>query len=353
MEKKEDNRKFVELEWVCPSCDGRNRGSIKTCQSCGAPQPDNIKFQRAADEKIVADEKQLEAAKAGADIHCGFCGTRNPGNAVTCSQCGGDLKEGSARAAGQVLQASTAPKVVACPNCGAENSGSDRLCAKCGSPLSRAAAQSISAQAQAQAAAQPTDAQPKKTNWLLIGGILGALLLCCITAMIMLTRPSKTVQGTVTSVAWQTSVPVQEMRTVNYTHQSGSAPSGAENVSCQTESEEVCSSKMVDQGNGFAEEVTECHTNDTQYCDYTVDEWTTIETYPLSGADNFPVYADPTLYSGQQLGTRTEELTVNFSTPDGQEIYNPSSVSEFQQFESGSVWNLTMNALGGVLSVER
>ncbi len=39
-------------------------------------------------------------ASAGADIHCGFCGTRNPATATICSQCGADLKEGKARQAG-------------------------------------------------------------------------------------------------------------------------------------------------------------------------------------------------------------------------------------------------------------
>ena len=114
-----ESKGFVELEWVCPNCDGRNKGSKKTCENCGAPQPDNVKFQRAADEKIIADEKAVNAAKAGADIHCGFCGTRNPANATTCSQCGADLKEGKAREAGQLLQAApSAPKVVKCTNCG-------------------------------------------------------------------------------------------------------------------------------------------------------------------------------------------------------------------------------------------
>ena len=135
-----ESKGFVELEWVCPNCDSRNKGSKKTCENCGAPQPDNVKFQRAADEKIVTDEKSVEAAKAGADIHCGFCGTRNPGNAVTCSQCGGDLKEGKARQAGQILQAAPpAPKVVTCTNCGTENPSNERVCVKCGSPLPRAA----------------------------------------------------------------------------------------------------------------------------------------------------------------------------------------------------------------------
>ena len=64
---KNESMGFVELEWVCPNCDSRNRGSIKTCQNCGAPQPTNVKFQRAADEKIVTDEKSVAAAKAAAD----------------------------------------------------------------------------------------------------------------------------------------------------------------------------------------------------------------------------------------------------------------------------------------------
>lgn len=107
----------IELEWVCPNCDSRNRGSKKACENCGAPQPENVKFQRPSEEKIITDEKVVAAAKSGADIHCGFCGTRNPVTATTCSQCGGDLKEGMARQAGQVLQAAPVqPKTILCKN---------------------------------------------------------------------------------------------------------------------------------------------------------------------------------------------------------------------------------------------
>ncbi|MDO8752890.1 MAG: zinc ribbon domain-containing protein, partial [Anaerolineales bacterium] len=177
-----ESKGFVQLEWVCPNCDGRNPGSIKTCASCGAPQPENVKFQRAANEKIVTDEKLVQAAKRGADIHCGFCGTRNPANAVTCSQCGGDIKEGKARQAGGVLQAAaTPPKVVNCTNCGAENPGTERTCAKCGSPLPRAVApQAGFGQVNAAAIQKGTD--KKKPKWLLFGGI-GAVLLTCIAIL--------------------------------------------------------------------------------------------------------------------------------------------------------------------------
>jgi hypothetical protein len=352
MQRKE-SKGFVELEWVCPNCNVRNKGSIKTCESCGAPQPDNVKFERAADEKLITDEKIAGAAKAGPDIHCGFCGMRNPATAITCSQCGGDLKEGKAREAGQILQAPpAAPKVVTCTNCGTENPGSERVCKECGSPLPRAISEPVPAPVQANAT-PAMKIQTKKVNWLLFGGIGVFLLMCCAAILFLFVFPSKTVQGTVTDVQWQTSVPVQEVRAVNYSNERGNPPSEAYNLSCHIESQEVCEEKSIDKGNGYAEVVKECHTVDEQYCDYTLDEWTIIQTYTLDGNDLFPVYENPSLTSDQRIGSQSEILTVYFSTPNGQESYLPGSVSEFQQFEVGSVWTLKMNAVGGIVSVAR
>lgn len=346
---KNDNRKFVELEWVCPNCSSRNKGSQKTCGSCGAPQPDNVKFERAADEKIVSDEKAVSAAKAGADIHCGFCGTRNPGNAVTCSQCGGDLKEGKARQSGQVLQAAPpAPKSLTCGNCGTENPGTASVCKQCGAPLKQAVPAPV-----APAPAKPAAAPVKKINPWLLGGMGALFLLCCIAAIMLFAIPSKSVKGTVTDLQWQTSAAVQEIQAVNYTNRQGSAPSDAYKVSCRTESEEICTDKTVDQGNGFAELVTECHTESEQYCDYTVDEWATIQSYDLSGNDNFPVYEEPSITGDQRVQNAVNLLSVTFSVPDGLKEYTPGSVEEFRQFELGSTWTLNMNAMGGVMSVDR
>jgi hypothetical protein len=193
----------------------------------------------------------------------------------------------------------------------------------------------------------------KKVNWWILGGIGALFMICCIAAILIFAIPSKSVKGTVTDLQWQTSVPVQEIRAVNYSNQSGSAPSDAYNVSCHTDDKEVCEEKTVDQGNGYAEVVKECHTESQQYCDYTRDEWTTIQTYTLDGSDNYPVYDDPSLTSAQRLGEASETLSVLFNIPDGQKTYTPGSVSEFQQFEIGSTWTLNMNAVGGVMSVER
>ena len=348
---RKESKGFIELEWVCPNCESRNKGSKKTCENCGAPQPDNVKFQRASEEKIVTDEKSVGAARAGADIHCGFCGTRNPATAATCSQCGGDLKEGKARQAGQLLQAApTPPKTVTCTNCGTVNPGSERTCKQCGSPLPKVMPEQRPAPVDAGVSAA-LKAEPKKINWLLFGGIGAFLITCCIAILFIFVFPSKSVEGTVTDVYWQTSVPVQEVQAVNYSDERGNPPSEAYNLSCHTESKEVCEEKTVDQGNGFAEVVEECHTVNEQYCDYTIDEWTTIQTYDLSGNDLNPTYEDPTVYTGQRLGSASENFTVTFSTPSGTETYSPDSESEFQQFGIGSTWTLKMNALGGVVSV--
>lgn len=342
---------YVENVWTCPNCGGENKGSLKTCDACGAPQPENVQFHLPAEQKVVKDEAALKAAQAGADIHCGFCGTRNPATATTCSQCGGDLKEGAARQAGQVMQAPPPPpKVIKCNNCGTENPGSNSVCSNCGAALPKTQAAQPVMPRTSSAVGQP--AAPKKTNWLLIGGILGALAICCVVGLFLFVFPSKSVEATVTSVHWETSVPVQEIREVDYSNERGSPPSDAYNVSCQDESREVCEQKTVDLGNGYSEVVEECHTETEQYCSYTVDEWTTIQTYTLDGNDLQPIYDSPNIAGDQRIGDQSAEFVVNFSTEDGAKTYTPETISEFQQFAIGSTWNLSLNALGGIVSVE-
>lgn len=119
------------------------------------------------------------------------------------------------------------------------------------------------------------------------------------------------------------------------------------------ESWEICAQKTVDRDNGYFEVVEECHTESEQYCDYTVDEWTTIQTYILEGHDIFPLCSAPALMSGQRSGSTTEALTVYFDTENGRVTYAPDTVDEFQQFEIGSIWTLKTNLVGVVLSVER
>lgn len=345
---------YIQNEWTCPNCGTRNKGGTKTCENCGAPQPENVQFELPPEQNFVTDEEQVKAAKGGADIHCPFCGTRNSSSAETCSQCGGDLTEGRAREAGRLMQAPPPQaKIIQCENCGTENPGSSAVCSNCGSPLPKAAAAQAIPPSPPPAGMVAGKPAAKKTNWLLIGGILGVLALCCIAAVVLFALPTKSVEATVVDIHWETFVPVQEIRAVDYNNQRGSPPSDAYNVSCRDESRDVCEQRTIDRGNGYSEVVEECHTETVRYCSYTVDEWTTIQTYSLDGNNLQPVYSSPSISSGQRLGDESEEFTVTFSTEDGgQKTYSPDTVSEYQQFSIGSTWTLRMNTLGGIVSVE-
>ena len=348
---------FIELEWTCPNCETRNKGFDKTCVSCGAPQPDNVQFEAPSEKKFVSEEKASELRKRGADIHCGFCGTRNPSTAKTCSQCGGDLSEGATRQAGREIDMSVnAPEKLTCSNCGAENLGVNTNCQECGAPLPRPAVQTPAAvpMSFATSGAAPAAGNAKKQpNWLLLGGIGGALAICCVAIFFLFFTTASSVQATVTDVYWQTSVPVQEIRTVDYQNERGNPPSDAYDVSCHDESQEFCEEKTIDRGDGSAEVVEDCHTETEQYCDYSVDEWTTVQTYTLDGHDIYPVYEQPSYSSDQRLGDQSADFTVYFDTEKGEKTYSPDAESEFQQFQIGSTWTLELNAFGSVVGLEK
>ena len=345
----------IKLEWTCPNCNSRNPGPKKTCQNCGAPQPENVNFEVGASQERVTDAEEIKKAVAGADIHCPYCSARNPAGTATCSQCGGDLREGKLRQVGRILetpQAGTGGQV-ACTNCGTVNPGTSINCAKCGSPLRRAAtplAATPSGPAAGQSLVQSVKSNPRRL-WIL-GGVLGLLAVCCIGIYAIFLRPAASVRGTVDSVHWQTAVQVQEQQAVHYEDRQGDPPSGAYNVSCHTESKDVCEQKTVDLGNGYAEVVEECHTETDQFCSYSALEWKTVQTATLEGDDLNPFYASPSLSSDQRIGDKTEDLTVSFDSEKGAITYSPNAITEYQQFQIGSQWLLELNAVGGILSVE-
>ena len=39
---------YVEMQWTCPNCGTINPGISRTCQQCGAAQPEDVQFEQAA-----------------------------------------------------------------------------------------------------------------------------------------------------------------------------------------------------------------------------------------------------------------------------------------------------------------
>ncbi len=345
------SRGFIQLEWECPQCGSRNPGPAGSCENCGAPQPDNVEFVAPAERKFVQDEKKLAHAQAGADIYCGFCETRNPATAEVCSQCGANLAEGEKRKAGGEVRQREAATTIHCYNCTAENLSTDTHCQQCGAPLAGASLKSAPVPQGAQTSPSTSDKKLKRP-WII--GLILALIVCCIGGFaFFVLAPSESVSATVSDVRWETSINVQEEREVRHENERGNAPSDAYDVDCHTESQDVCTERTIDRGNGYAEVVQDCHTETEQYCSYTALEWQVVETLTRDGNDYNPFYADPSLTSGQRLSGEATALNVTFSSEKGLLDYSPSDLTEYRQYQIGSQWTLNLNRLGGIVSVER
>ena len=94
---------YVELEWTCKRCGTINPGMQRVCTNCGAPMGQDDKFDLPDEQKLITEQEKLEEAKAGPAIQCPYCNVFNPAGAKICKQCGGDIRAGLARQAGQVL----------------------------------------------------------------------------------------------------------------------------------------------------------------------------------------------------------------------------------------------------------
>jgi ribosomal protein L40E len=356
---------YVELQWTCPNCGGINPGPVKTCTQCGAPQPNDVQFEQVKGGKLTQDEAVAARLKAGPDIHCPYCEARNPGDAKVCSQCGGDLVSGERRASGKVVGAyeKRAVEKRPCPHCGTENLETARTCSKCGGSMQ---VQMPNTQVPKSVAASPQPLATQAKKRLPVGLIIILVVICAIAAVfIIFATRTESVTGTVDGVGWERSIAIEGLVPVEYRNWRDQIPSDAEILACKPEvrsvesemqpnAEEVCGTPYsVDTGSGYAEVVQDCEYyvyND--YCTYSVIEWAVVDTATFSGNDFYPEWPDPVLSVEQRLGEQTGTYVIYFNTGKEDYSYNISDYEDFQRFQIGTKWNLEVNALGGVVSVE-
>jgi ribosomal protein L40E len=356
---------YVKMEWTCPKCRSRNLGTEKVCLSCGAPQPKEAQFEQVEHEKASQDEQLKKRAEAGPDVHCSFCGTRNPAEAKVCLQCGADLKEAARRETGKVVGAYQPKPVkqIDCPNCGAKNPETALKCSACGATLASIKEPVI----------QPTPVQamlPGAMSNKMMIGLVAALVLLCICGIIgyiWMSSPRESQNASVQNVEWTTNVAIEELGPVNYQTWKDEIPQEAILGSCvdqvrYTQDQEpfsgnykkVCGTPYtVDTGSGVGKVVQDCRYEVLEpYCEYTVNKWRAVDQASQSGNDLNPFLPNPQLGSDQRLGEQTASYVVVFETSKGQYTYPVSSLEEFQRFQMGSDWVLKINALGQIVSVE-
>jgi ribosomal protein L40E len=355
---------YVELQWTCTNCGTKNPGAQKTCLSCGMPQPEDVEFEQPAQEELLINEAKLNQAKAGPDIHCHYCGSRNPASAETCSQCGADLAEGTKRDHGQVLGAHRheEAKAIECPACGTPNEADAPKCIQCGAGLAEP-------QPEAKQPAPVPAAKPKRSGlgWLGGAGLVILALLCAAAAITYFVLAGRTedITGTVDSVNWSRSVAIEGLVPVEYEAWHDEIPAEGVVGTCVQKvrgvqndpapnSREVCGTPYtVDSGSGFGEVVQDCKYEILEdFCGYTVDQWRQVDSINLSGEDLAPHWPDLALSADRRAGDRTESYRCIFKTEDGVYTFSTSDESLYNRCAVGSRWNLKINTFGAVNELE-
>jgi len=322
---------FVPLIWQCAFCNTQNPGPIKSCTSCGAPQPENVEFLQVDEEQFnfIKDEALIRMAKAGPDIHCPFCGTRNRAVEDVCKQCGGDLSwQGKQRESGQRVRTIT------------------------------------EAQAPQRPPAQEAEVE-KKGKIPLIAILIGlGVIAACIITLVMFLRTDD-VTATVSDVQWERTIAIEAFTTVTESDWWDEIPEDAEVTTCsmvfrynseepQPNATEVCGEPYVeDTGTGLGEVVQDCtYEVYDDYCEYTMMAWVEVDAVTESGRDLSPTWPTVFLEPDQREGARTEAYTINFR--DGNDTYRFTTrdAQFFTKAVIGSRWTLQINQFGGVQSLE-
>jgi hypothetical protein len=351
---------YVELRWTCPRCSHVNPGTTRTCEQCGAPQPDKVTFEQGAGSELRTDDVIKKAAQAGPDIHCPYCGTRNPGDAKTCSQCGGDLSEGVHRQAGTVVGAYQAGPVgsIACPRCGSDNPASNANCQKCGAAL-----KPETNPTPVQSPNVPSAKKPFPV-WL-----IAIIAVACIAgaALLFFMLRTDSVTGIIQQAQWERTVPIEALMPVEYSVWQDQIPSGAVQGSCTKELREEVSSPVpgavevcgtpytVDTGGGVGKVVQDClYQVYDQLCKYTVQEWQVIDSVTSSGdLQQEPSWPEPNLLTGQRASSSLQETYTIIFVSDGKVYtYRTSSNDLFRQAEIGDEWTLEINGLGAIVNAQ-
>jgi hypothetical protein len=351
---------YVNMLWSCPRCATRNPGPQKFCNGCGGPQPADVPFEQAPEEKLLTDAAEIARAKAGPDVHCPFCNARNAGTAKYCGACGGDLAGGKARDAGKVAGAfRSAPAApITCARCGTSNPASSLKCSNCGASLAPQ-------DAPPQPASPSTPARPARRPPVVLILILAAL--CCLAAVagLLFANRKTEVIGEVDTVAWERSVAVEALRAVDREAWRDEIPAAADLGSCReaqrytsqdpvANSIEVCGTPYtLDTGSGFGEVVQDCvYQVYDELCTYTAEEWAVVDTIVSGGAAGLPSWPSVSLAANQRQGEQTESYSVVFVTDKGHYTYTAASASEFSAFSIGSRWILEVSGLGSITSLQ-
>lgn len=333
---------YIELVWTCDSCQTKNPGAIRSCTSCGAPQPFGVRFEKVDADTFnyIKDEALIRMAKSGPDKHCPYCGTRNPAEAQICVKCGGDLTVGAtSRPVGAIVQKQTAQDPQPTTSKAANPTGNLR---------------------------QESTSSKSTPKWLPILGIL-LLVFCLAFGAWFFTKASRSesLDATVTQTYWLRKVEIEAYQLVQEKDWSENIPVGARSYNCsmrhrsdsdtyQPNSTEVCGEPYtIDTGTGIGKVVQDCYYEVyEEYCSYDTMQWVVIDTLKLDGYDTQASWPARALTSEQRVGNSTESYVITFLGEGENYTYRTTDYNLFQQAFQGSKWVIKINGFGDVTEVK-
>ena len=328
---------YIELVWTCDSCNTKNPGAIKSCTSCGAPQPLGVRFEQVDPNtfNFIKDEALIRMARSGPDKHCPYCGTRNMAEALTCVQCGGDLTVGAtSRPSGDVIE----PYPV----------------------------DGVQSNVQQNVGPQPMATRTPMPKGVSIILILVLLTVCVLGALFLISMlRTDAITAEVVSTSWERVVILESYELVDASDWKANIPADAAISSCSLEyrydsdqptenSEEICGTPYtIDTGTGVGQVVQDCYYRVYEdYCRYETMGWTVGETLRLNGTDLNAVWPAANLADTQRVGQATETYTIWFSTGGREYDLRTSDYNLYQLAYPGSQWELEVNQLGAVTSAQ-
>jgi hypothetical protein len=247
---------------------------------------------------------------------------------------------------------------IPCPNCASLNPETAIQCANCGAPLGKRPVAAAPA-----AAAKPIPA------WIWIAVVAVALLCLLGGGGYVLSRSlaREDLVGQVAAVEWQTVVEIEELGPVARQGWQDQIPDEAEVGACRErvrsvepnepvgrDYNKVCGTPYtIDTGSGVGEVVQDCQYEVLdQYCEYTVEEWQVVQQAVETGNNLSPFWPEPQLGQNQRLGEQSDRYVVVFETPGGQYEYTVNSLEQYQQFQIGSEWVLTLNGFNQIVDLQ-
>ena len=320
-----------------------------------------MSFESPAQAELLSDIAQVDRAQSDPDIHCPYCDARNPSDATTCKQCGGDLGEGARRETGEVVGAfETVPdSQVACPACGASNAASSTVCASCGNPLPRA---DTTVDDTAKPRSKPGASVRQSSGCIKIAVGLLALVVIAFALYLFFANQTETSTGTVVGSRWSRGVTIEGLIPVARTAWKDEIPQGAAIGQCRREVRdtveepvpdglEVCGTPYtVDKGTGYGEVVQDCEYQVLDdMCEYEAFQWQRVERATEEGNDLTPRWPTISLGENQREGEKTETYQCLLVANDETYVYRVASLEQFAACVPGSRWNLEINTFNEVV----